>query len=720
MSRPAAHRQRVKKAVVALLLLPLAALGAWLLFFSPGSDQRDQLPTVRTLVEGSSTLRGNIYDRNFDTLALSFRLSSIYARPLEITAPEETAAALARILGLKRDELLDSFLSERSFVWLTRQAEKEAVEQVLEGNFAGIHLLPRSYRYYPHREGAAHAVGFVKDEQGLAGIELAYDNVLRSGVADSRLKAVGFANQGDSGRLVHLVGTLDLQLQHDLEQQLRRALRTVDGRHGAGLVLDVRSGAVLAMVSLPAYDPNRYWAFSAEDRTNRAVTPQVRPGALGEIFRLAAALEQNPDQEWGSGAAAAESTVASEGNWQRLQPDILASPQLGRLAAYQTPQEVPKEFLQRLGLCGAAELDLLEAGGPPLAEVEPGKLLESTGDRAGDCLGLLTAAAEARVSGVALLAAVSRLVNGGRLVEPHLIQGFWDGESFRAAAPPTEGPFFSAGAGGRLLQLLTEEGGSGRNSLIFESMVALPAEVADFPEADFPEDARLPEEDLAPRLASEAPRYQAVLLGLSPARQPELALLLFVDQARWSPGMPSPLAAAARDLSSWREALRRPVVPPAALGLAQREATLYRQWLTSQGGSDFADSPSGGRMADLMPNVLGMSLRKALQALQATGLRFRVHGSGRVVAQHPAPGATLKGVDEGVIELRVYDRLAGRVGGEWSDEGRRPVTGGRPARLIDSGCLGRQADQAGDRRSQRRFPPSRSRDHFCRPDRGEG
>lgn len=605
MRRPAAHRQRVKKALMALLLLPLAGLGTWLLFFASGdSEQRPESARDRALVESSSTLRGNIYDRNFNPLAISFRLSSLYARPLEITAPEETATALARILDLNRDELLDSFRSERGFVWLARQVEKGAVNQVLEGDFQGVYLMPRSYRYYPHGAETAHVVGFVKDEQGLAGIELAQDNMLRGGVADAWLTAAGFSDREGGGSKAHLVTTLDLRIQQTLEQRLQRAMRSVSGQAAAALLMDVNSGAILAMVSLPGYDSNRFWSYSAEERTNLAVVPQVHFGALWEIFRLAASLELN------SGGV---SEAAGE------------------------------EFFKRIGLCGPTEFDLLE--GRRVAELGLVNGSDPQSRRDEKCRDLLTEGAEAQVSGVALLAAVSRLVNGGRAVDPHLVRGYWDGEHLRELNPGGDGAAFSARSESDFMQALTTlaSAGTGPAGMIFESLVAQGRQEA--------------------VVSAEEPElYQAVLLGLVPPRQPSLAILMFIDQARIDPAMPSPLAGVARELPNWNEAMHRSEAPPLVTTVTQREADLYQHWLAGQEAVDFAESKAGSPVTERMPSVLGLSMRKALQSLQVTGLRFQVHGSGWVVEQYPAPGTVLRGGEEGVIELRAGD-LATADGG---------------------------------------------------------
>lgn len=648
-------RQRGRKIIFFLLLLPTVALGLWglLALAGPGETERRAGYSGDTLVESSSLRRNNIYDRNLDTLALSFRLGSLYARPLEINDPEATATELARLLALDRRELLDSFRSERSFVWLTRQVEKEVVEEVLSHGFPGIYAMPRSHRYYPQHHGAAHAIGFVKDEQGLAGIELSYDNILRGGIGDIRLAAAGVPEKVVMGGGVHLVSTLDWNLQRELEQRLARVMRVADGQSGAALVMDVESGALLAMVSLPTYDPNRFWAAGPEERLNRAVMPQVRPGVLREIFRLAAAGVAPEAMSAATATGQVEQAEqAGQAWWRSWEPGVYASASLASvLRRVETgPSE---EFLEQIGLCRESDLDLLE--GRSLAES-----INIETARRDDCRRLFI---DHQVAGrgIALLAAFSRLVNQGLPVEPHLVKGFWDGEQFwprrseigGVAAPPD----ISRDTHAQLLKTAGSKIGSGQGAATYESLVAL-----EQPEPHvraWTGGGAEVDEDKAPEPEQ---RYQAVLLSMAPAAKPTLAALVFLDQARLDPALPSPLAGVIRDLERWSAELRRSPELPSPDTVLAREDSLYRQWLEMREKGELPVHAAAGRAQERMPDVQGLSLRKALQVLQSSGLRLRVDGSGRVVSQQPRPGASLRGVDEGVIELRPGGELvaAGR------------------------------------------------------------
>ena len=641
-----------------LILLPVVILGLLGLFALSGAGE------VRTGAAYSGGFsennagqrRNNIYDRNFDTLALSFRLNSLYARPLEIADPEGTAAELARLLDLDREDLLDSLRSQRSFVWLDRQVEKEKAQEVLAAEIQGVYDMPRSHRYYPNHDEASHAIGFVKDGQGLAGLELSYENILRGGVSDARLVAAGVPERAAADGGVHLISTLDLSIQRELEQRLARVLRTVDGSFASALVMDVSSGAVVAMASLPSYDPNNFWAAGAEERVNRAVVPRVRPGALRDMFSRAAAIDA---RDWAAfDLLPGERERAGQGWWQPLEPDVYA-PAGQKLAGGGSAKMLSREFLNQVGLCQVSDMDLLE--GHTREEIMPLK-----GGREGDCRQLFQDNRVA-VSGVSLLAAFSRLVNSGRPVDPHLIRGFWDGEQFWPRQTVEDGRALPVDTGRAVLEDLLRMVDPRGAVATYESLVAQSRPRDHFSPAPARyngksgEGGSLAEQQDAGAAGETArPRYQAVLLGMAPVDDPALAALVFVDGARLDLDLPSPLSGVVRNLDIWSvNLLPRSPEPPEPGTIAAREESLYRQWQGMREEGELqvriATSPAPGTM----PDVTGFSLRKALQVLQSSGLRLQVRGSGRVVSQQPEPGASLRGVDEGVIELRVpADQMA--------------------------------------------------------------
>jgi cell division protein FtsI (penicillin-binding protein 3) len=145
-----------------------------------------------------------------------------------------------------------------------------------------------------------------------------------------------------------------------------------------------------------------------------------------------------------------------------------------------------------------------------------------------------------------------------------------------------------------------------------------------------------------------------VLLATSAGAQPGVALAIVLNNARFDLGKPSPTRAMARDLAvqALRHAAEKTTVPARTILVAQ-EAGHYRKWLALHQEPEYQPMTAMAPAIATMPDVKGFSLRKALQVLQQTGLRFKVVGSGQVVEQQPHPSAPLKGVDEGLLELRM-------------------------------------------------------------------
>lgn len=644
----AQRRRRLLAGLAVLLLIPAVTFGVmrFVFFSGPEGDDDSQL----NLAGG----RKNIYDRNFNELAVSFRLASIYARPLELDEPEKAAKLLAKNLGVNETELLASLKAERSFVWVGRQIPQEQADKIAEANLKGVHVLQRSYRYYPQHEAASHVVGFVKDEQGLAGLESYYDNILRgSGAYDPLLPKNTLPPAIASGKAAaHVVTTIDLRLQRELEGRLQHLLAETKAQSGAALVLLPASGEILALASAPVYDPNRFWAFTGDERKNRTTVEPIYPGGLRSFFWLAATLEK--------GGGAAPEAPADEGGsstppvavWTEAQEGVYLSPELATLAAPAVPMpaEEKRIFAQRIGLCGESTIDLPEgalvAGGDELA------MISAAGSKAlrglpGACDRIALGNGQAATDTVSLLGSFARLLQATP-VAPHLLLGLSDGQQLwkvPPAVPAAKG--VAQSVSDQLRGVLDKHPGGVvvLESLVRQDLLSAPPAVA--PAAGSPPAA-------APEATPEAPRYHAVLLAISPGPQSGVALAIVLNGAQLDLGKPSPARGMARELAG--QALHYAAeksAPPARSVLAAQEAGHYKKWLTLYREPEYQPMTAMAPVSGTMPDVKGFSLRKALQVLQQTGLRFKVTGSGQVVGQQPHPTTSLKGVDEGLLELRM-------------------------------------------------------------------
>lgn len=245
-----------------------------------------------------SPLRGMIYDRLGRELARSIETQSVFAVPCELSSVEQAATELARVLRLNRSELLQKLSSEREFVWVKRKLSDQETEAVQALGLAGIHFVSENKRYYPNRQLAAHVLGYVGiDEVGLDGVELAYDEHLRGQEGyvlvqrDARGRSYGLAQPPvHKGQDVTL--TIDAVIQHATEQALEQAVQQSSAQSGVAIVMQPRTGEILAMANMPRFDPNAFTTASEQQRRNRAVRDLYEPGSVFKIVTYAAALQE--------------------------------------------------------------------------------------------------------------------------------------------------------------------------------------------------------------------------------------------------------------------------------------------------------------------------------------------------------------------------------------------------------------------------------------------
>ncbi len=245
--------------------------------------------------------RGMILDRNGAPLAVSTPVDSIWAHPDTLAEERSRWPALAATLGMSPRELarLLEKHAGREFMYLRRHASPDLAARVTALKVPGVELQREYRRYYPLGPVAAHVLGYTNvDDVGLEGIELAYDGVLRAIPGRKRvLKDLqgNIVEQVESltlpkpGRDVVL--SIDRHVQYLAYRELKHAIETHGARGGTAVVLDARSGEVLAMVNAPDFNPNNRAAIQGPTPRNRAVTDLFEPGSTMKPFTVAAALE---------------------------------------------------------------------------------------------------------------------------------------------------------------------------------------------------------------------------------------------------------------------------------------------------------------------------------------------------------------------------------------------------------------------------------------------
>ncbi|HWQ37116.1 MAG TPA: penicillin-binding protein 2 [Burkholderiales bacterium] len=263
--------------------------------------------------------RGAIVDRNGEPLAMSTPVESVWASPADAKLSAEQRAKLSKLLKLAPKELQRRLSSEsRDFVYLKRHLPPDEAARIVSLGLPGIFLRREYRRYYPAAEVTAHLLGFTSvDDKGQEGIELAYQEWLagkpgsrrvikdRLGRIVEDVENIAAPQQGKSLQLA-----VDSRIQYLAYRELKEAVAQHGARAGSVLVLDAKTGEVLALANWPSFNPNNRETLSAERTRNRAVVDLFEPGSTLKPFTAAAALE--------AGLVSARSVIDTAPGWMRI------------------------------------------------------------------------------------------------------------------------------------------------------------------------------------------------------------------------------------------------------------------------------------------------------------------------------------------------------------------------------------------------------------------
>ncbi|TSE35736.1 peptidoglycan D,D-transpeptidase FtsI family protein [Tepidimonas charontis] len=292
-------RSRFIVAALAVAFAALAARAAYVQIIGNDFFQRQgEVRYARTLELPAS--RGRVLDRHGEMLATSVVAQSIWADPEDVDLNHPRLAEAARLLDLPVAELrrrLD--VGERNFVWIKRQVDDAVARRVQALGIKGLYLRPEYKRQYPHGEAVAHVVGFTNiEDRGQEGVELAFERELSGRPGSRRVIKDRLGRIVEDVRdIIPPVDGRDLQLSIDAKVQffayhrLKEAVQEHRARGGSVVVLDARSGEVLALANYPSYDPNDRRRLTGEQLRNAALTDSFEPGSTMKPFVAALALD---------------------------------------------------------------------------------------------------------------------------------------------------------------------------------------------------------------------------------------------------------------------------------------------------------------------------------------------------------------------------------------------------------------------------------------------
>ena len=619
----------------------------------------------------SSTItasRGTIYDASGEILAISASAETIFISPHEIAEYEcdkdLIADTLAEILGVDRDSVRKKEEKEESYYQVIKlRAEQEEADRVREfineEEIRGIYLVPDSKRYYPFGSLASQIIGFVNaDNEGAYGLEALYEDELQgtAGLVVTEKNARGEdvlykyeqyydAQDGDS-----LVLTIDATVQHYLEQGLADAVEKFDVKNGAtGIVMNVKTGAVLAMASLPNYDLNdprvihdtrlaaqleglegdaykeKLGELQLKQWRSKAINDTYEPGSTFKIITLAMALEEGVINENTSFNCVGHINVPG---WPR---PIYCSKKAGH-----GQQTLAKAVANS---CNPAFINIgLKVGTEKFYQyIKDFGFLETTGiDLQGEGKGLffeekqfnsqvvsLASAAFGQTfteTPIALVTAEAAAVNGGYLRQPYLVQEVLDSEGnvvYEHDSTPVR-QVISEETSKRVCALLegVVDGGTGKNAYVAGYRIGGKTGTA----------------DKTGTKTAENPQGDIVVsfVGVAPIDDPEVIMLIALDTPSRTTG----------------------TYPSGSNMAAPAAGSLFSQILPYLG---FEPNYSAEEMvgADTnVPNCVNLSLADAKKRLEESGFAFRTVGDGATVTdQTPVGGSIVPGTAEIILYL---------------------------------------------------------------------
>src|SRR5437660_3280292 len=380
----------------------------------------------------TSPSRGQLLDRQGRELARSIDTESFFADPREIPSTEDTARRIAAITGQDRAELT-SRLSEakessKKFVWIVRRLDIQSASKLDQLNLDGIYSRKEPKRYYPNDSLAAHVLGFVgTDEIGLSGVEQYYNEKIRGEAGkvylerDRERRAFeSYEVQSHPGQTVVL--TIDQTIQYRTEQALSAAVERAHAKSGTAIVMDPRTGEILALANAPSFDPNQSQKYPAEARVNGALQTIYEPGSTFKIVAYSAAIEKGLvkpedkiDCQMGQITVAGRLihdhhpfgvlTIADA----LAQSSNVGAIKLGLLVGHESMYD----YMKRLRFGSRAGIDLAgESPGilRPLQRWQPSSI------------GSLAIGQEVGVTPLQMATAYSVLANNGSWIKPHLVR----------------------------------------------------------------------------------------------------------------------------------------------------------------------------------------------------------------------------------------------------------------------------------------------------------
>ena len=520
MARGGNSRIRLLLLCILLVFAALLARASWIATVRASAlSQMAQIQTKATVILPAG--RGTIFDSMGTPLALGEQATTVFADPRQVLHPRPEAKVAARVLGLKASTLYP-LLANRSlgFVYVARKADPDLAAKLAKLKLAGFGFYGEERRTYPQKSVAAQVLGYAGvDNKGLSGLELQLDSSLRGRPGEQIVVRDPFGRPikiepvtpARPGKAVFL--TIDDTIQANAEQVLRQTVAKWGAKSATAIVLDPKTGAVLAMAEAPSYDANNFPSVAANFERNHAVSDFFEPGSVFKVVTIAGALSEH--------------LVTPNTKFTLPYSIQVADRRIHDAELRGTETMTVSQILQRSSNVGAVTIARNVLGQASLKRwIKQFGFGEKTGiDFPGESPGLLPSywsgstignvpiGQGISVTAIQLAAVYAAIANNGVWTQPHLVDHV-QGE--KPPAPRTR-RILSAGVDHTLLQML--------KGVVSDAGTAVGAEIPGYTVAGKTGTAQKPGPN-----GYEPGKYVATFVGMVPASNPSLLVLVTVDE----------------------------------------------------------------------------------------------------------------------------------------------------------------------------------------------
>jgi cell division protein FtsI (penicillin-binding protein 3) len=578
--------------------------------------------------------RGVIFDRNGEKLAISIMANSVCADPSKIADPAKVSGQVAGILNLDNQTVFKKISSPKNFCWLARKISPQQAAFVENADIEGIFLVKEPKRFYPNGELAAHLLGFVGlDAIGLEGLEKKYDESLKG-----KPEKLAWARDAKGKKLFlrveksetkkdeneNLVLTIDNRIQFLVETHLKEAVLDKGAKGGVAIVMDPKTGEILALANQVGFNPNNIGGLTPERWRNRAIADNFDPGSTFKPFLVAAALEEKIIKE-------SDKFFCENGNYkvanrviheaQRKRHGYLGVPDIlkysSNIGAAKIAQKMGREkfydYIQKFGFGERTGIDLPGETAGLLRPVKNWVPVDTA---------MIAFGQGISVTAIQLITAVSAIANNGVLMKPYIVRGIADKNNrlIKLYAPTVVRKVISPGVAKRLTTMLTEvvgaPDGTGKKASIVN--VAVAGKTGTSQKFDFK------------RGVYSSEKVRTSFIGFFPADNPQVAILVMLDEPqrdKWGGVAAAPVFKNIGEqiLNCFKTNIRETPVfekDPNQVELVSTQQTLTPQNVVSDDEST-------------MPNFAGLTIREAMKKAKAESIELKVSGNGWAVRQYP-------------------------------------------------------------------------------------